>query len=93
IISQSACRAEECVQKSLVAEQSLQRITRDVSDISSKNGLIAFSTEEQERASSDIEAIVDNIRNMAQGTADSVGELDAVAQNINAITANLSGLT
>lgn len=93
IISESACRAEECVQKSLVAEQSLQRITRDVSDISSKNGLIAFSTEEQERASSDIEAIVDNIRNMAQGTADSVGELDAVAQNINAITANLSGLT
>ncbi len=93
IISESANRAEECVQKSLVAEQSLLRITRDVSDISNKNDLIASSTEEQERASSEIEAIVENIRNMAQGTADSVGELDDVAQNINSITANLSGLT
>ncbi len=93
IISDSAVRAEECVQKSLIAEQSLQRITSDVSDISSKNDLIASSTEEQERASSEIEAIVDNIRSMAQGTADSVGELDNVAQNINSITANLSGLT
>ncbi|HBC3845797.1 TPA: methyl-accepting chemotaxis protein, partial [Vibrio parahaemolyticus] len=83
----------ECVQKSLIAEQSLQRITSDVSDISNKNDLIASSTEEQERASSEIEAIVDNIRSMAQGTADSVGELDDVAQNINSITANLSGLT
>ncbi len=93
IISESANRAEECVQKSLIAEQSLLRITSDVSEISNKNDLIASSTEEQERASSEIEAIVDNIRSMAQGTADSVGELDDVAQNINSITANLSGLT
>ncbi|KGY12283.1 chemotaxis protein [Vibrio tubiashii] len=93
IISESASRAEECVEKSLVAEQSLQRITSDVSDISNKNDLIASSTEEQERASSEIETIVGNIRTMAQGTADSVGELDGVAHDINSITANLSGLT
>lgn len=93
IITESANKAEACVEKSLVAEQSLQRITADVSDISHKNELIASSTEEQERTSAEIETIVANIRNMAQGTADSVGELDNVAQNINIITANLTELT
>lgn len=93
IIAESATRAEQCVEKSLVAEQSLQRITHDVAEISNQNELIASSTEEQERTSTEIETIVDNIRRMAQGTADSVGELDGVAHDINSITANLSGLT
>lgn len=93
IITESANKAEACVEKSLVAEKSLKRITADVTDISAKNELIASSTEEQERTSAEIETIVDNLRHMAQGTADSVDELDQVAQNINTITANLTELT
>ncbi|MCJ8295706.1 MAG: methyl-accepting chemotaxis protein [Oceanospirillaceae bacterium] len=93
IITESANKAEACVKKSLVAEQSLQRITSDVADISDKNELIAHSTEGQKRSSADIEIIVANIRSMAQGTADSVDEVGKVAQNINVITANLTELT
>ncbi len=93
IIAESATKAEECVDKSLIAEQSLIRITSDVAEISQRNEVIAAATEEQEQTSSRIESFVDDIRHMAHGTAESVGELDQVAQDINNIASNLSELT
>ncbi|GAL09771.1 methyl-accepting chemotaxis protein [Vibrio astriarenae] len=64
-----------------------------MAEISQRNEVIAAATEEQEQTSSRIERFVDDIRHMAHGTAESVGELDQVAQDINNIASNLSELT
>lgn len=93
LILESANKAEKCVGQSIVAEQSLQRITTDVAEISQRNDLIASSTEEQERTSTEIESFVGEIKVMSQGTANSVNEVDQVAHDINKITANLTELT
>ncbi|MFA0069944.1 methyl-accepting chemotaxis protein, partial [Vibrio breoganii] len=58
IISESAMKAENCVEQSLVAEKSLIQITNDVMDISQRNDSIASATEEQEQTSSRIETFV-----------------------------------
>ena len=57
------------------------------------NDSIASATEEQEQTSSHIETFVTDIRDMAEGTTDSVQEVDSVAQDIQKITRNLSELT
>jgi methyl-accepting chemotaxis protein len=93
IISESAMKAENCVEQSLVAEKSLIQITNDVMDISQRNDSIASATEEQEQTSSRIETFVTDIRDMAEGTTDSVQLVDSVAQDIQKITRNLSELT
>ncbi|WP_117235349.1 methyl-accepting chemotaxis protein [Vibrio maerlii] len=93
LISESASKAAACVEKSLVAEDSLQAITRDVEEISSRNDMIASATQEQEQTSTEVEGYVGQIRDMAQVTADSVNELEQVAQDINQITHDLSDLT
>ncbi|WP_252026946.1 methyl-accepting chemotaxis protein [Vibrio sp. SCSIO 43136] len=93
IITESANKAESCVETSVIAEESLRKITTDVSEISQGNSMIASATEEQEQTSAKLEEFLKDIREMAQGTANSVSEVDAVAQNINRITANLSELS
>ena len=93
IISESAMKAENCVEQSLVAEKSLIQITNDVMDISQRNDSIASATEEQEQTSSRIETFVTDIRDMAEGTTDSVQQVDSVAQDIQKITRNLTELT
>ncbi|MEZ8516470.1 methyl-accepting chemotaxis protein [Vibrio cyclitrophicus] len=93
IISESAIKAENCVEQSLVAEKSLIQITNDVMEISQRNDSIASATEEQEQTSSRIEMFVTDIRDMAEGTTDSVQQVDSVAQDIQKITRNLSELT
>lgn len=82
IISESAIKAENCVEQSLIAEKSLIQITNDVMDISQRNDSIASATEEQEQTSSHIETYVKDIRDMAEGTTDSVQQVDSVAQDI-----------
>ncbi|BBM65269.1 hypothetical protein VA249_19150 [Vibrio alfacsensis] len=93
LITESAEKAQLCVEKSLVAEQSLKQITTDVAEISQRNEMIASATEEQEQTSARLGTYIDDIKSMAQGTADSVGQLDHVARDINGITSNLSQLT
>lgn len=93
LITESAEKAQLCVEKSLVAEQSLKQITSDVAEISQRNEMIASATEEQEQTSARLGTYIDDIKSMAQGTADSVGQLDHVARDINGITSNLSQLT
>ncbi len=93
LITESATKASACVEKSLVAESSLQAITKDVEDISNRNELIASATQQQEQTSTEVEGFVGQIRDMAQVTADSVNELEQVAQGINQITQDLSDLT
>ena len=93
LIIESANKAEKCVGQSIIAEQSLQRITTDVAEISLRNDLIASSTKEQEKTSTEIEIFVGEIKVMSQGTANSVNEVDQVAQDINEITVNLTELT
>ncbi|WP_246225591.1 methyl-accepting chemotaxis protein [Vibrio agarilyticus] len=93
LIGESAEKAQGCVEKSLVAEQSLLRITTDVSEISQRNELIASATEQQEQSSSRLESTINDIKVMAQGTASSVSQLDQVAKDINHITSNLTQLT
>jgi methyl-accepting chemotaxis protein len=93
IISNSAKKAASCVEESLLAEQSLQRITSDVKEITERNEMIAAATEEQEQTSSNIDANVNEINHMAEGTAKSISEVNSVAQNIDQVTGNLSQLT
>ncbi len=93
LITESAQKAQLCVEKSLVAEQSLKQITSDVGEISQRNEMIASATEEQEQMSARLGTYIDDIKSMAQSTADSVGQLDHVARDINGITSNLSQLT
>ncbi len=93
IISNSAVKASSCVEESLLAEQSLQRITADVKEITERNEKIAIATEEQEQASTSIDANVSEIHDMAEGTAKSVGEVNDVAKHIDEVTGNLSQLT
>ncbi len=93
LITESSEKAQGCVEKSLIAEQSLQRITSDVADISQRNEMIASATEEQEQTSSKLEVYIHDIKEMSQGTSTSVSQLDNVANDINLITANLSRLT
>lgn len=93
LIAESAEKAQTCVEKSLVAEQSLQQITSDVAEISHRNEMIASATEEQEQTSAKLESFIDDIKTMAQGTANSVSQLDYVARDINNITSNLSELS
>ncbi|MGR5131093.1 methyl-accepting chemotaxis protein [Vibrio alfacsensis] len=93
LITESAEKAQTCVAKSLVAEQSLQQITTDVAEISQRNEMIASATEEQEQTSAKLESYIADIKTMAQGTTDSVSQLDHVARDINHITSNLSQLT
>ncbi|MFA0725272.1 methyl-accepting chemotaxis protein, partial [Vibrio sp. 10N.222.49.E5] len=54
---------------------------------------IAAATEEQEQTSTRIETFVEEIRKMAEGTSNSVQQVDAVAQDIQKVTRNLSTLT
>ena len=93
IISESVGKAEDCVEKFLVAEGSLQRITSDVTEISQRNESIAAATEQQEQTSSRIETFVEEIRKMAEGTSNSVKQVDAVAHDIQEVTRNISTLT
>lgn len=93
IISDSVVKAETCVEKSIVAENSLQKITSDIIEISQRNESIAAATEEQEQTSTRIETFVEEIRKMAEGTSNSVQQVDAVAQDIQKVTRNLSTLT
>ncbi len=93
IISDSVTKAETCVEKSLVAENSLQKITSEITEISQRNESIAAATEEQEQTSTRIETFVEEIRKMAEGTSNSVKQVDAVAQNIQEVTRNISTLT
>ncbi|QSP95459.1 hypothetical protein LPB19_03305 [Marinobacter salinisoli] len=93
LITESARKAQTCVDQSVVAEQSLQRITADVSDISERNEMIASATEEHEQTSTKLESYIKDIKTMAQGTTDSVSQFDHVARDINTITSNLSQLT
>ncbi|WP_258005525.1 methyl-accepting chemotaxis protein [Vibrio diazotrophicus] len=92
LITESSVKAQICVEKSLIAEQSLQRITFDVADISHRNEMIASATEEQEQTSSKLEAYIVDIKKMSEGTSSRVSQLDEVANDINLITANLSRL-
>ncbi len=93
LITESAQKALLCVEKSIVAEQSLKQITSDVDDISQRNEMIASATEEQEQTSARLGTYIDDIKSMAQDTADSAGQLDHVTRDINIITSNLSQLT
>lgn len=93
IISESVIKAEDCVEKFLVAEGSLQRITSDVTEISQRNESIAAATEQQEQTSTRIETFVEEIRKMAEGTSNSVKQVDAVAHDIQEVTRNISTLT
>lgn len=93
IISNSAKKASSCVEESLLAEKSLQRITADVKEITERNEMIAAATEEQEQTSSSIDTNVNKINEMAEGTAKSIGEVNSVAQHIDQVTGNLSKLT
>ena len=93
IIANSATKAATCVEESLLAEQSLQRITTDVKEITERNEMIAVATEEQEQTSSHIDKNVSQIKEMAEGTATSIEEVNAVAQNIDEVTGNLYQLT
>lgn len=93
IISNSAKNAASCVDESLLAEQSLQRITAEVDKITQGNEMIAAATEEQEQTSSVIESHTSEIRKMAEGTASSIKEVDQVAKEIDDITTNLFTLT
>lgn len=93
IISNSATKAASCVEESLLAEQSLQRITTDVKEITERNEMIAVATEEQEQTSSNIDKNVSQIKEMAEGTAKSIEEVNTVAQNIDEVTGNLYQLT
>jgi len=93
IISNSAIKATSCVEESLLAEQSLQRITTDVKEITERNEMIAAATEEQEQTSRHIDKNMGNIKEMAEGTGDSIKEVNVVAQNIDEVTGNLYQLT
>lgn len=93
IISNSAIKASSCVEESLLAEQSLQRITSDVREITERNEMIAVATEEQEQTSTNIDKNVNQIKQMAEGTATSIAEVNTVAQNIDEVTGNLHQLT
>ena len=93
IISNSAVKAASCVEESLLAEQSLQRITSDVKEITERNEMIAVATEEQEQTSSNIDKNVNKIKEMAEGTAESIAEVNVVAQHIDEVTGNLNQLT
>lgn len=76
-----------------MAEGSLQRITSDVTEISQRNESIAAATEQQEQTSTRIETFVEEIRKMAEGTSNSVKQVDAVAHDIQEVTRNISTLT
>ncbi|GLS90493.1 hypothetical protein GCM10007916_15600 [Psychromonas marina] len=93
IIANSAAKASSCVDESLLAEQSLQRITADVKEITERNEMIASATDEQEQTSSNIDANVNEIHAMAEGTAKSVEEVNSAAQDIDHVTGNLYRLT
>lgn len=93
ITSNSAIKASSCVQESLLAEQSLQRITKDVQEITERNEMIAVATEEQEQTSSNIDDNVSQLNEMAEGTARSISEVNSVAQNIDQISGSLTQLT
>jgi methyl-accepting chemotaxis protein len=93
IISNSAQKASSCVDESLLAEQSLQKITTDIQEITKRNEMIAQATEEQEQTSSHIDTNVSEIQNMAEGTSKSISEVNTVAQDIEQVTQNLSQLT
>lgn len=93
IIANSATKASSCVDESVLAEQSLQRITSDVKEITERNEMIAAATEEQELTSSNIDANVNEIHAMGEGTAKSIEEVNTVAHHIDQITSNLSRLT
>ena len=93
IISNSAVKASSCVEESLLAEQSLQRITSNIKEITERNEMIAVATEEQEQTSTNIDKNVNEIKAMAEGTANSIEEVNTVAQNIDEVTGNLYQLT
>lgn len=93
IIYNSVLKAETCVEKFIVAENSLQQITSDITEISQRNESIAAATEEQEQTSTRIENFVEEIRKMAEGTSNSVQQVDVVAQDIQKVTHNISILT
>lgn len=93
IISNGAIKAASCVEESLLAEQSLQRITTDVKEITERNEMIAVATEEQQQTSINIDENVSRINDMSEGTANSIEEVNRVAQNIDEVTGNLYQLT
>ncbi|WED23254.1 methyl-accepting chemotaxis protein [Vibrio sp. JC009] len=93
IFSESADRAESCYEQSLITEQSLQKITANVAEISQLNQKIARATEQQERTSKQIESHVDDIRNTAKVTTDSVSQVEVAAENIEEVTHSLTDLT
>lgn len=93
IILNSAEKASSCVEESLLAEQSLQRITADVKEITERNEMIAAATEEQEQTSSNIDENVNEINKMAEGTAKSIGEVNTGAHDIDRVAGSLSQLT
>ena len=93
ITSNSAIKASSCVEESLLAEQSLQRITADVKEITERNEMIAVATEEQEQTSSNIDENVSQLNDMAEGTAKSIKEVNTVAHNIDEVSGNLALLT
>jgi methyl-accepting chemotaxis protein len=93
IISNSGEKAELCVQQSKIAELSLQSITSEVNQITQRNEMIAAATEEQELTSHQIQGYIAEIRNMAEGTATNVSNVDSVSHDIKSITVNLTELT
>jgi methyl-accepting chemotaxis protein len=64
-----------------------------VKEITERNEMIAAATEEQELTSSNIDANVNEIHAMGEGTAKSIEEVNTVAHHIDQITSNLSRLT
>ncbi|MGR5093730.1 methyl-accepting chemotaxis protein [Vibrio maritimus] len=93
IISESADKAESCTKQSLVAEQSLQQITADVSNISERNQEIAQATDQQEHSSSQINEAIGDISSLSKVTSESVEQVNQIARQISEITVNLNSLT
>jgi len=93
IISNSAKKAVSCEEESLLAEQSLQRITSDVEKITERNELIAAATEEQEQTSNNIDANVNEVFEVTVGMEKSIDEVHAGAEDIDRVAGNLSQLT
>lgn len=93
IIEENSIVATECQEQSLIAEQSLTKITIDVEQINQRNEMIAAATDEQEQTTAHLQSYIQDIRKMAEGSAEEIQELDSIAQEISEATNNISEVT
>ncbi|WP_162618048.1 methyl-accepting chemotaxis protein [Shewanella halifaxensis] len=93
IISTSVVNAEQCTARSNDAEASLSQVIDNVSDVEQRNELIAAATEQQGQTTQQIENHLLQIRDMSHKTAESIGSVNQVAQEIERIEVNLASVT